>query len=223
MRNRYYRQDIVVHSCFDGVSCGRVALERAGIKVRKYYASEINKNAEIISRNNYPDIIRLGDITKWRTWDIEKPDLILAGSPCQGFSVAGKGLNFEDARSALLFTFIELLLFYGPEFFLLENVKMSNICSGIVSDLVNTSPYYVNSEIISGQKRPRLYWTNIPWGGKIKSKRISLQTLPDDYIKGVSKTAGYQCLGNGWTVDVIAHILKGMKNGRKKKRGFTRY
>ena len=84
---------MIVLSLFDGISCGRIALERAGINVDKYYASEIDKYAKKISKSNYPDIIRLGDIEKWQEWNIETPDIIIAGSPCQGFSFAGKGLN----------------------------------------------------------------------------------------------------------------------------------
>lgn len=107
-----------VLSLFDGISCGVVALERAGIEVDKYYASEIDKYAVKISKKNYPDIIQLGDVTKWRKWDIDNQssidtsekcidwssiDLLIGGSPCQGFSFAGKQLNFNDPRSKLFF------------------------------------------------------------------------------------------------------------------------
>ena len=94
-----------VLSLFDGISCGMVALERAGIPVDAYYASEIDKNVIAISQKNYPNIIRLGDVTKWREWDIPwaEIDLLIGGSPCQGFSIAGKKLNFEDERSKLFF------------------------------------------------------------------------------------------------------------------------
>jgi len=95
-----------VLSLCDGMSCGRIAFEREGIKIDKYYASEIDKCAQIVSQENYPDIIRLGDITKWKDWNIEKPDIIIAGLPCQGFSLVGKKLNFNDERSKLFFIFI---------------------------------------------------------------------------------------------------------------------
>ena len=100
-----------VLSLFDGISCGMVALERAGIKVDAYYASEIDKNAIAISQKNYPNIIRLGDVTKWQDWNIpwEKIDLLIGGSPCQGFSFAGKQLNFDDPRSKLFFEFVNIL------------------------------------------------------------------------------------------------------------------
>ena len=98
-------------SLFDGIACGRVALERAGIKVDKYYASEIDKYAIQVATSNYPDIIELGDINNWQDWEIEwnKIDLIIGGSPCQGFSMAGKMLNFNDNRSKLFFVYVDIL------------------------------------------------------------------------------------------------------------------
>lgn len=168
---------LIVLSLFDGMSCGRIALERAGIEVDKYYASEIDKYAEKISESNYPDIIRLGDITKWKEWDIETPDLILAGSPCQGFSFAGKGLNFEDPRSALFFVFADILRHYKPKHFLLENVKMKAEHNDVISALLGEiypecvnqvemfrtgrlEPVLINSALVSAQNRERLYWCN---------------------------------------------------------------
>ena len=123
---------ITVLSLFDGISCGRIALERAKIKINKYYASEIDKNAIQISKNNYKDIIQLGDINNIDEdiiKSIGKIDLVLGGSPCQGFSRAGKGLNFEDSRSKLFFNFVDILNIvkkYNPNVkFLLENVQMN--------------------------------------------------------------------------------------------------
>ena len=118
-----------VLSLFDGISCGMVALERAGIPVDAYYASEIDKNAIAISQKNYPNIIRLGDVTKWREWDIPwtEIDLLIGGSPCQGFSFAGKQLNFNDPRSKLFFEFVDILNHirkHKPNVkFLLENAE----------------------------------------------------------------------------------------------------
>ena len=278
-----------VLSLFDGISCGMVALERAGIPVDTYYASEIDKNAIAISQKNYPNIIRLGDVTKWREWDIPWADidLLIGGSPCQGFSFAGKGLNFNDPRSKLFFEFVDILNHIksvNPDVkFLLENVKMKKEHEDVITDLLEVAPQKINSECVSAQKRNRLYWFN--WESKqpttandvvindillplqiiekeyyhkrtaeqIRSqsfvqgskmiqdingkcecllardckdpksviqdgvlRRLTpieyerLQTLPDDYTFGVCKSHRYQALGNGWTVDVIAHILKAL-------------
>jgi DNA (cytosine-5)-methyltransferase 3A len=95
-------------SCFDGMSCGQIALNRAGIKYDKYFASEIDKHAIKITQKNYPNTIQIGDITKVKAADLPKIDLLIGGSPCQGFSFAGKGLNFEDPRSKLFFEFVRL-------------------------------------------------------------------------------------------------------------------
>ena len=113
-----------VLSLFDGMSCGRIALERVGIKVNKYYASEIDKHAIKVTQHNYPDTIQLGSVTEIKGTDLPQIDLLIGGSPCQGFSFAGKGLNFEDPRSKLFFEFVRLLKECNPKWFLLENVKM---------------------------------------------------------------------------------------------------
>jgi DNA-cytosine methyltransferase len=155
---------IVVLSCFDGMSCGQIALERAGIKVRKYYASEIDKYAIKITQKNYPDTIQLGDIQNWQEWDIETPDLIIAGSPCQGFSNAGHGLNFDDPRSKLFFTFKDILFYWvdkNPKLkWMLENVKMKKVWQDVISDLMGVEPVLINSALLSAQNRQRLYWAN---------------------------------------------------------------
>ena len=113
-----------VLSLFDGMSCGRLALDRLGIEVDKYYASEIDKYAIQVSQANYPDIIQIGDVCDVKAEDLEPIDLMLAGSPCQGFSFAGAQLAFDDPRSALFFEFVRLLKECNPKYFLLENVKM---------------------------------------------------------------------------------------------------
>ncbi|MCX8678593.1 DNA (cytosine-5-)-methyltransferase [Gilliamella sp. B2865] len=155
-----------VLSLFDGMSCGRVALERANINVTKYYASEIDKYAIQVSQNNYPDIIRLGDINNWERWDIDwsSIDLILAGSPCQGFSFAGKQLAFDDKRSALFFRFAEILahvqsLNHSAKF-LLENVRMKKDYERVITSVVGVEPIMINSALVSAQNRKRLYWCN---------------------------------------------------------------
>lgn len=159
---------MIILSLFDGISCGRVALERAGIKVDKYYASEIDKHATTVSQSNYPDIIRMGDITQWQTWDIDwsSIDLILAGSPCQGFSFAGKQLAFEDPRSKLFFVFVEILNHIkklNPNVkFLLENVRMKKEYISMINDYLSVEPILINSALVSAQDRRRLYWCNWP-------------------------------------------------------------
>ena len=155
-----------VLSLFDGMSCGQIALGRAGIPISNYYASEIDKYATQIAQKNYPDTIQLGDIQDWKSWDIdwEDIDLILAGSPCQGFSTSGKGLNFDDPRSRLFFVFEEILKFVklaNPEVkFLLENVKMKTEWEDEITIRMGVLPVLINSAMVSAQNRERLYWFN---------------------------------------------------------------
>ena len=109
-----------VLSLFDGISCGRVALDRIGIDYENYYASEIDKYAIQISQSNFPDTIQLGDVKNWRGWNLPQIDLLMGGSPCQGFSITGKQLNFDDPRSKLFFEFVDILNYYKPKYFLLK-------------------------------------------------------------------------------------------------------
>jgi DNA (cytosine-5)-methyltransferase 3A len=340
-----------VLSLFDGMSCGQLALQRADIKVKNYFASEIDKYAIEVAKKNFPDIVHVGDVTnimkgiplgevkddcllEMMATDI---DLILAGSPCQGFSFAGRQLNFDDPRSKLFFEFIRIVnnintrkaqLGKPQVKFLLENVRMKKESQDVITNALGVEPIAINSALMSAQNRNRLYWTNIPnvtqpqdkgivlsdiledlpfdeapnylkgtWCGRVRGdlvksvddakancltasmykgqiptfvkskkpiqvgvandikgfdiiKRVyspqgksptlttmqgghrqpkvamdnlyrkltpleceRLQTLPDNYTEGVSNTQRYKMIGNGWTVDVIAHILKGIKNG----------
>jgi len=296
-----------VLSLFDGMSCGQIALERAGIPVDNYFASEINKYAMQVTQTNYPNTIQLGDVTKVVASKLPKIDLLIGGSPCQGFSFAGKQLNFEDPRSMLFFEYVRLLEELKPKHFLLENVKMKKEFQDVITNLVGVEPIEINSALVSAQNRKRLYWTNLPiqfpiadrkiylkdilengsviadksqtilstmWKENAKSmvtrkkkgllvklgeigaggqgnrvysiegkgicmsansggmagsgnmliqtgdrvRKLSpvecerLQTIPDSYTEGISKTQRYKMLGNGWTVDVIAHIFKGLLN-----------
>ena len=113
-----------VLSLFDGMSCGLIALDRLGIKVGTYYASEIDKYAIQVSQANYPEIVQVGDITKLDLSTLPQIDLVMGGSPCQGFSFAGKQLAFDDPRSALFFEFVKCVKELKPKYFLLENVRM---------------------------------------------------------------------------------------------------
>ena len=169
-----------VLSLFDGMSCGRLALERAGFPVTNYFASEIDKYAIQVAKANFPDTVHLGDVTKiqthdgrlfvhdeqWQTFNKgaykRKIDLLIGGSPCQGFSFAGKQLNFDDPRSKLFFEFVRLLKALKPKYFLLENVNMKKEYQDVISDLLGCKPVDINSNRVSAQNRRRLYWTNIP-------------------------------------------------------------
>ena len=167
---------IKVLSLFDGISCGRVALERAGFEIEKYYASEIDKFAKIIAQKNYPDTIQVGDITKLKGEDYDV-DLVMGGSPCQGFSFAGKQLNFDDPRSALFFEFVRLLKEIKPKYFLLENVRMKQEHQDVISEHLGVKPIMINSSLVSAQNRYRLYWTNIPNIEQPNDKEINLKSL----------------------------------------------
>lgn len=283
-----------VLSLFDGISCGKVVLEKLGFPIDNYYASEIDKHAIKVSHHNHPDIIRLGDISNWREWDIDFSDidLILAGSPCQGFSFAGKQLAFDDNRSKLFFVFVDILQHIrqlNPQVkFLLENVKMKKEYLDIISDILNEKPVFINSADFSAQNRQRYYWFNwliegftpkevklddilepgfystrdksycidANYGKGTNFRRYfycgsrqlvlkngytpsnmtketannvmhsdgnmwrkltvgeceKLQTIPVGYVDSVEipKVEKYKCIGNAWTIDVIAHILDGM-------------
>lgn len=171
-----------VLSLFDGISCGRVALDRVKIPVKKYHASEIDKHAIKVSETNYPDIIRLGDVINWRQWPIDwsRIDLILAGSPCQAFSIAGKQLAFDDTRGKLFFVFVDILKHirtFNPKVkFLLENVRMKNEYKQIITDHLKVEPTLINSALVSAQDRKRLYWCN--WSiTQPKDKAIMLRDI----------------------------------------------
>lgn len=309
-----------VLSLFDGISCGMVALERAGIPVEKYHAYEIDPYALKISAKNYPQIEHCGDVTQTDFAQYKGADLVMGGSPCQGFSFAGKQLNFDDPRSKLFFDYVRALDKTAPKYFLFENTPMKQEYMDVITRYLGVKPIMINSDLVSAQSRKRYYWTNIPdveqledkgilledivlpdalvdrdkahaiiasigrtthreyfkknqgqivykaielsniyggfgekkprvhidksvtiragqGGGHIPSLIIGdkahqftldelkkcirkvtplecerLQTLPDNYTEGISDTQRYKCIGNGWTVDVIAHILTRLKN-----------
>ena len=171
-------------SLFDGMSCGRLALDRLGIKVDKYYASEIDKYAIQVSSANYPDIIQIGDVCEVKGEDYPDIDLVLAGSPCQGFSFAGNQLAFDDPRSALFFEFVRILKEVKPKYFLLENVKMKKEFLDVISEQVGVEPILINSALVSAQNRLRYYWTNIPGVEQPEDRGIVLrdilETEPDE-------------------------------------------
>lgn len=318
---------MIVLSLFDGISCGRLALERAGIPIDKYYASEVDKYAISITMKNYPDTIQIGDVKTVKAEDLPKIDLLIGGSPCQDLSIAKnnrQGLDGE--RSSLFWHYVRLFKSCKPKYFLLENVaSMPNEAKELITKELGVEPIMLNSALVSAQQRKRLYWTNIPnvippqdkgivlksilesgtkmvgvldkslsllardykgfgnqdmtgvlepirigqldglskgqanriysvygksvclnangggGGAKTGLYKINLpdgtyvvrnltpiecerlQTLPDNYTKfGINKgkeviisnTQRYKCLGNGWTVDIIAHIFKNIKDSK---------
>jgi len=179
-----------VLSCFDGMSCGQIALNKAGIDYSTYYASELDKYAIQVTQANYPNTVQLGDIRSVDPLALPKIDLLIGGSPCQGFSFAGKQLNFEDPRSKLFFDFARLKETLKPKYFLLENVRMSKESQDIISKYMGCEPVAINSALVSAQSRQRLYWTNIPF------------TMPED--KGI--VLG-DILENGFTDRDKAHCI----------------
>lgn len=150
-----------VLSLFDGMSCGQIALDKLGIKVDKYFASEIEAASIKITMKNYPNTIQIGDVTKVNGKDLPKIDLLIGGSPCQSFSNAGNGSGF-DGKSGLFYEWVRLLEECQPKYFMLENVKMKKEWQDIITNILGVEPILINSNIFSAQNRQRLYWTNIP-------------------------------------------------------------
>lgn len=284
-----------VLSLFDGISCGRLALDRAGIPVERYVAYEISKSAIQISKNNWSDIEHMGDVMAADFTDYRGFDLLIGGSPCQSLSITrGEIRTNLDGKSKLFFEFARAYLEAKPKYFLFENVaSMNEESKEIISNFFGCQPVLIDSRLFSAQQRPRYYWTNIPIGklplesplvlsdilqpeseidpkyyydaqltdidrsrqvcatlnininemhrrvfnpafkmhtltcvsGGNQQKKVlvdgrcrkltpleyeRLQTLPDNYTAGFSDGARYTAIGNGWTVDVIAFIMKGL-------------
>jgi DNA (cytosine-5)-methyltransferase 3A len=142
------------------MSCGQIALQRAGITYQNYYASEIDKHAIKVTQHNFPKTIQLGSVTEVKAENLPKIDLLIGGSPCQGFSFSGKQLNFEDPRSKLFFEFVRLLAECKPKYFMLENVVMKKEYQDVISESLGVEPVKINSSLLSAQNRERLYWAN---------------------------------------------------------------
>lgn len=167
-------------SLFDGISCGRVALERAGIPVGVYYASEIKEDAIKVSKDNYPDIIQLGDVTKLSFQEGDF-DMVIGGSPCQSFSNAGKKEGFEG-KSRLFYEYLRILKEIRPKYFILENVRMKKEWQDEITNLLkeiypDTQVYNINSKLVSAQLRNRFYWTNIQGVTQPEDKGILLKDV----------------------------------------------
>jgi len=171
-----------VLSLFDGISCGQVALNNINIDIGNYFSSEIDKYAIKISNNNYPSTIQIGDVRRVKCDTLPQIDILLGGSPCQGFSFAGKQLNFKDDRSKLFFDFVRLLNSVKPKYFLFENVMMKVEYQQVISDMLNVKPIMINSNLVSAQNRKRLYWTNIPVFELPLDKLIFLKDIIEPFV-----------------------------------------
>ena len=208
-----------VLSLFDGLSAANLALERAGYKSGvdyNYYASEVDQYAINVASKNFPNIIQLGDVCGVKAKDLPPIDLIVGGSPCQGFSFAGKQLAFDDPRSALFFEFVRLLKEIKPKYFLLENVKMKKEFLDVISEQVSAcypdfqgedmfggkiEPLLVNSALVSAQNRQRYYWTNIPNVKQPEQRGIVLRDIlqtesVSDEFRYSQKSIDYMNRGN---------------------------
>jgi len=166
-----------VLSLFDGMSCGQIALQRVGIKVENYFASEIDKYAIQVAKHNFPNTKHIGSVVDVKGNDLPKIDLLIGGSPCQGFSFAGKQLNFDDPRSKLFFEFVRLKNECNPTYFLLENVKMKKEYQDVITEHLGVEPIEINSNLLSAQNRKRIYWTNIPGVSIPNDKGILLKDI----------------------------------------------
>lgn len=171
---------IKVLSLFDGMSCGRLALDKLGVKVDKYYASEIDKYAIKVSSANYPDIIQVGDVCNIKGEDYKGIDLLLAGSPCQGFSSNGLRTAFDHDKSKLFYEFLRILEECNPKYFLLENVKMTNENIKIISLCLGVKPIQIDSSLVTAQNRVRYYWTNIPNIKELVDKGIKFSDITEE-------------------------------------------
>lgn len=278
-----------VLSLFDGMSCGQIALNKIGIKIDNYFASEIKSHAIAVTQDNFPKTIQLGDVTKISSKGLPRIDLLIGGSPCQDFSRANKiQRGIDGEKSGLFWQYVRLLKELRPKYFLLENVKMKKEWQELISKELGVQPVRINSSLVSGFLRDRYYWTNIPFDELPHDKGIKLkdiiesgyvdrdkglcllesysrplknpikiarryfkygfwqvvfkdhetylklkdnyemaqdgdirylskaemekaQNVPENYTRLISRNDSACLLGDGWTVDVIAHIFKGIK------------
>ena len=271
-----------VLSLFDGMSCGQLALNKAGVEYKNYFASEIDKAAMSVTQTNFPKTVQLGSVTELSADSLPKIDLLIGGSPCQSISNLGDGSGLEG-KSGLFYHYVRLKNSLNPKHFILENVVGNKKAINKITELLEVEPILFNSNLLSGQNRARYYWTNIKFElpadlgiylkdildntpketckltqGRLKwitdgkgvrsvAKRYAsidpvkascltarsdaswncnyvtrqgeltkltceeyekLQTVPVGYTSSAKTHERYKMLGNGWTVDVVAHILK---------------
>ncbi len=184
---------LMVLSLFDGCSGGQIALNRLGIKIKQYYASEIDKNPIKLTQHHYPNTIQIGDIKSVSykddilycengNYNIGEVDLMFGGFPCQSFSSSGKELNFNDPRGLLFFDLVRIFNEVKPKHFLFENVKMRFEFEDVINNHIGVKPILINSRLVSGQDRKRNYWTNINNGiiPPPEDKNISWSDISDD-------------------------------------------
>ena len=200
-----------VPSLFDGISCGQIALNRSNIQYNNYYASEIDKNAIKVTQHNYPNTIQLGDVRLVNTSILDNVDLLIGGSPCQGFSYAGDMLNFNDPRSKLFFEFVRIKNEIKPKYFLMENVWMKKQWVDIITKELGVEPILINSNLVSGQERKRYYWTNIPINGLPSNKNIHIHDIigKDKYYGAIR---GRKINGNDFYTQVVEYKNDGKSN-----------
>jgi DNA (cytosine-5)-methyltransferase 3A len=196
-----------VLSLFDGISCGQLALQRAGVTFKNYFASEIDKHAITVTQHHYPNTVQLGSIVGLDTTVLPKIDLVIGGSPCQSFSRSGDNSGF-DGKSGLFWEYIRVLNEVKPKYFLLENVVMKKEWEKIITDTIGFEPVMIDSKFFSAQKRQRLYWTNIPFDKNIEDRKIN--------ILDILNPIGDECTikDNPIVLDINDGIFK-IKNGTK--------
>ena len=258
-----------VLSLFDGISCGQLALHKAGIKYDQYLSSEIDKYAIAITQHHYPSTEQIGDVLDVESKSLPEIDLLIGGSPCQDLSCLKNGSGLNGNKSKLLFEYVHLLEECNPKYFLLENVVPRKAEWKLdIDNLIGVKGILINSDRFVPQNRPRIFWTNIPinnlpqrpeWNEKyhqyrrwyfrenksgvcpcltanmgtgghnvpLKSENLKdkltpeecegLQGIPKGYTlvpfgtQNMSNTQRYKAIGNSWTIDVVTHILKGLK------------
>ena len=196
---------MTVLSLFDGISCGQLALQRAGVHVDEYYASEIKKSAISVTQKHFPNTIKLGDVRYLKAVDLPKIDLLIGGSPCQDFSPL-KWINWESKglegdKSALFYEYLRLLKELKPRYFLLENVKMRKESEYMLNEFLGVTGGHINSNLVSYQSRPRVYWSNIKFNVP-EDKHVNFQDYKDtdpQYCKQfkVNKTPSRERMWNG--------------------------
>jgi DNA-cytosine methyltransferase len=239
-----------VFSGFDGMSCAQIALNKLGIKPAKYYSSEVDKYAMQVTQANYPDTMQLGDITKWLEWGIDWStiDFVVGGSPCQGFSFAGKQLAFDDPRSALFFVWLDILNHIksvNPNVkFMLENVKMKKEYLDVISRLLGVKPVFINSALVSAQNRQRYYWANwkieqpedkgilladileqdpeTPTFMSDKFTARNAHILRDDFTGKAKSLSAMEYVKNGRQGDYINHTIVMKQKPRGNNKGFEK-